>query len=408
MWSRCTGAALSVGLLLALAPTAADALSTQQQGFLSLAQRGVDRAQSTWADRRQTIFIRGRNVPISWYDERLNDHGRYPLATIWGAVPLFESLTALQIAQPSPAHRAAVISFAIGPGARRARAASVLSIYGAEGYYSAALQAYAPYPDDRGRLNVWCDDNAWWGLAFFDAYLATGITRFLGDAQRAFTFIVRDCWDPAHGGMWWNTFHTPGGQKAGEPLAAGALLGALLAQALSGKAVTAAAPQTAASDMQHSEKFLAWADAHFTDPGTGLYARTGDDSTPTPYIAGTQIEAEQVLCQLAGEPYCTHAAQLADAAYQRFADRLNMGPQFDAIYLHWMLVYGKQTNDPRWAALALEMANQARDKARDPRTGLYLRAWDGSAMSGHQADPNMLRTHAATVELFAWLAADGP
>jgi hypothetical protein len=29
-------------------------------------------------------------------------------------------------------------------------------------------------------------------------------------------------------------------------------------------------------------------------------------------------------------------------------------------------------------------------------------------MSEHQAEPNMLRTDAATVELFGWLGADGP
>jgi hypothetical protein len=40
--------------------------------------------------------------------------------------------------------------------------------------------------------------------------------------------------------------------------------------------------------------------------------------------------------------------------------------------------------------------------------GLYLKAWNGSDMSAHQAEPDMLRTDAATVELFGWLAADGP
>ena len=33
-----------------------------------------------------------------------------------------------------------------------------------------------------------------------------------------------------------------------------------------------------------------------------------------------------------------------------------------------------------------------------------LRAWDGSSMTLHQAEPNMLQTDAATLELFAWLA----
>ena len=129
-----------------------------------------------------------------------------------------------------------------------------------------------------------------------------------------------------------------------------------------------------------------------------------------PYVAGPEIEAKQLLCKLlpAGNPYCTEATRLANAAYERFGYRLNMGPQFDAIYLHWMLLYGAQTGDSRWARMALKFANDAQANSRDPSTGLYLRAWDGSDMSGHQAEPNMLRTDAATVELFGWLAADGP
>ena len=35
--------------------------------------------------------------------------------------------------------------------------------------------------------------------------------------------------------------------------------------------------------------------------------------------------------------------------------------------------------------------------------GLYLRAWDGTPITEHQALPNMLQTDAATLELFAWL-----
>jgi hypothetical protein len=58
--------------------------------------------------------------------------------------------------------------------------------------------------------------------------------------------------------------------------------------------------------------------------------------------------------------------------------------------------------------MAQTFAGYARANALDVSSGLYLNAWDGSDMSGHQAEPNMLRTDAATVELFGWLAADGP
>jgi len=83
-----------------------------------------------------------------------------------------------------------------------------------------------------------------------------------------------------------------------------------------------------------------------------------------------------------------------------------MGPQFDAIYLHWMLVYGAQTGDARWRALAVRMAGRARANAATGE-GLYMRAWDGTPITQHQAQRNMLQTDAATLELFAWLATGG-
>jgi hypothetical protein len=49
------------------------------------------------------------------------------------------------------------------------------------------------------------------------------------------------------------------------------------------------------------------------------------------------------------------------------------------------------------------MAAQAQTDAREPG-GLYLRAWNGGPITAHQAQPNMLQTDAATLELFAWLA----
>jgi hypothetical protein len=286
---------------------------------------------------------------------------------------------------------------------------------GAEAYWDAAMGAFAPYPGDRGHANTWFDDNSWWGIAFMDAYKVLHKARFLQDAQNAFQFIARRGWDPAGGGLWWNTDHSPEGQRSGEALAAGSLLGALLAGALQEAAASASGGArshyhvAASADIQAAEKFLSWGDAHFAADFGGLYSRTQSDNTPMPYVAGPEIEAKQLLCmQLpSGNPYCAQARQLANAAFLRFGYRLNMGPQFDAIYLHWMLVYGQQTGDARGAPMALHFATEASANAR-AGGGLYLKAWDGSDMSGHQAEPNMLRTDAATVELFGWLAADGP
>jgi hypothetical protein len=333
--------------------------------YLQLAERGVARAQSLWRDRRR-----------GWYDERLNDRERYPLATIWGIAPLFEALDAIAIAAPSPAHRAAVVAFARG----------------AERYFDRTLRptpGFAPYPGDRGQVRAWFDDNGWWGLGFMDAYRATGRARYLRDAERAFAFIAAQGWDAQGGGLWWNTSHP---YKAGEALASGSLLGALLFQRTHNPFY-----------LTQVDRFLSWADAHFLTEYR-LYERTDSDSTPTPYVEGPLVEAHEILCVTGQQAACGRAKELADAAWRRFEARLEMGPQFDTIYLHWMLIYWSQTGDSRWPALAQEMAARAQASARDGR-GFYLRAWDGGPITAHEAQPNMLQTDAATLELFAWLAA---
>jgi hypothetical protein len=239
-------------------------------------------------------------------------------------------------------------------------------------------------------VQTWFDDNGWWGLGLMDAYRATGSARYLRDAERAFGFIAAQGWDADGGGLWWNTSHP---YKAGEALAAGSLLGALLFTDTRNRFY-----------LSEVDKFLAWADRNFLTE-LGLYDRTDSDSTPTPYIEGALVEAHQVLCLAGRQAACARAKQLADACWRRFEARLDMGPQYDTIYLHWMLVYWSQTGDGRWPVLAERMAAEAQANALDGRRGLYLRAWDGSSITEHEARPNMLQTDAATVELFAWLAA---
>jgi Glycosyl hydrolase family 76 len=428
-----SGLALALTAALACIPTAragttptARGSAAQQASHLALAANGAAQAMTAFRDGSHGIWNGRRNVPLRWYDERLGVHTGYPLATIWGAVPLFEALAAIAAADPTAATRGALKTFAEGahppaapPSAHAAssthRRTSAIAVYGgAESYWDAAVRGFAPYPGDRGRANTWFDDNSWWGIAFVDAYRVLKDARLLADAQAAFSFIAHRGWDAAGGGVWWNTAHTPNGQKSGEALAAGSLLGALLATALQEAAQSASGPTakaeraSAAFDLRTVEKFLSWGDEHFATRGD-LYSRTQEDSTPMPYVAGPEIEAKELLCMLPASEgaFCAQAPRLADAAFARFAYRLNMGPQFDVIYLHWMLVYAQQTGDSRWLPMALTFAGDARSNARDPASGLYLKAWDGSDMSLHQAEPNMLRTDAASVELFGWLAADG-
>jgi hypothetical protein len=341
--------------------------AAESQRYLRIAEQGVARARRLWRSSR-----------LGWYDSVLEDRERYPLATIWDATPLFEALDAIDIAAPTIAHRKAVVAFARG----------------AERYWDATLKpvpGFAPYPGDRGQVVTWFDDNGWWGLAFLDAYRATHISSYIREAERAFTFIAEAGWNDTGGGLWWNTSHP---YIAGEPLAAGSLLGAQLFK-LTGK------PRF----RQQVLKFLDWAESDFLTE-LRLYKRTESDPTPTPYIEGTLVEAHQVLCETGVSEACERAAQLANASAERFSDRLNMGPQFDTIYLHWMLVYGEQSGEARWRELADEMAADAQGHALGAQ-GLYLRAWDGTAITEHQAQPFMLQTDAATLELFAWLAVAG-
>ena len=185
-------------------PGPAPALTPAQQRYLALAKSGVARARRRWGDRRR-----------GWYDALLDDRNHYPLATIWDIVPLFQSLDAIAIAQPSAANRRALADFASG----------------AERYLNRGLRpvpGYSPYPGDRERdTETWFDDNGWWGLAFVEAYRASGTRRYLTDAERALSYITAAGWDPRSGGIWWNTEHP---YKAGAALAADTLLATLLYQ----------------------------------------------------------------------------------------------------------------------------------------------------------------------------------
>src|ERR1039457_3601075 len=244
---------ISVLALLSLSGTATAApLSVNQQHYLTLAQSGVARAEQRWRDRRR-----------GWYDARLGDRDRYPLATIWDIVPLFQSLDAIAVAQPTPANRRAVARFAAG----------------AERYLNRGLRplpGYSPYPGDRSAdTQTWFDDNGWWGLAFMNAYRATGTRRWLADAERALAYIAAVGWDNHTGGIWWNTGHP---YKAGEALASGTLLAALLYR------------ETHASVyLLEARMFLSWANTAGFSATDGLYAGSNLDPTPIDYIEAPLI-----------------------------------------------------------------------------------------------------------------------
>jgi uncharacterized protein YyaL (SSP411 family) len=349
----------------------ASALSPAQQRYLALAEAGVAQAEQHWWDP-----MRG------WYDARLDDRERYPLATIWDIVPLFQSLDAIAIAQPTAAHRRALARFAAG----------------AERYLNRGLRplaGYSPYPGDReADTETWFDDNGWWGLAFVEAYRATGSRRYLLDAQRALRYIATAGWDPRSGGIWWNTDHP---YKAGEALASGTLLATLLYERTHSSFALAQA-----------RKFLAWGNTSGFSAANGLYAGSSLDPTPIDYIEAPLIYAQALLCRLtATAADCQRAEALKATALERFGYLLDFSPQYDAIYLQWMLALYSLDDDPTLYLLAADNARDAQTRAANGE-GLYLLSWNGETLPALDAEPGMLQTQAATTSLFAWLAVYPP
>jgi hypothetical protein len=346
-------------------------LTPPQQQYLALAQSAIAQGEQHWRDPRS-----------GWYNARLDDHDRYPLARIWDIVPLFESLDAIAIAAPTRANILAVTRFAAG----------------AERYLNRGLRplpGYSPYPGDSTRDTLtWFDDNGWWGIAFVNAYRATGRGRYLTDAERALDYIVAAGWDPQGGGIWWNTSHP---FKAGAALASGTLLATLLYQ------------QThSAGDLAQALRFLAWANTSGFDESEGLYVDTSLESAPVGYIVAPLIYAQALLCDLTSTlTDCERAEQLKARALKRFGYVLDFSPQYDAIYLQWMLALYSLDHDPGLYNMAVDNAYNAGTRAFNGE-GLYLLSWMGETLPPENAQPGMLQTQAATASLFAWLAVYPP
>src|SRR5262249_13201604 len=132
------------------------------------------------------------------------------------------------------------------------------------------------------------------------------------------------------------------------------------------------------------------------------------EPTPIDYIEAPLIYAQELLCREAGPPPdCAHAEELKSIALRRFGHLLDFSPQYDAVYLQWMLALYSLDGDGTLYALAADNARDAEARALNYE-GLYLRSWSGEALSREDALPGMLQTQAATSSLFAWLAVSPP
>jgi hypothetical protein len=365
-------ALLACGLLLVALPATAGAVTRQriQRGYLALALRGVHRADQGWW-----------NPATGWYRQRLGGGRNAPPASLWGSVHLFEAVSAIELASPTLGHLQRVRDFARG----------------AERYWNPYLRprgGFGPWPGQRGAgRRAYFDDNGWWGLAFLDAYRATHDRRWLWDARRAYSFIRLAGWDWEEGGIWWDTRHT---FKAGESLATGTLLAAQLYGFTNEQYY-----------LEGAREFVEWGRTHSWNDQDSLYGRHETDRTSMPYVQSPLAAADVILCHLnRDESLCDRGEMLAASASRRF-QRLNMGPQYDAMYLRWLLYLYALDHNPRWYWIAVDQAARAEAHAGDGH-GRWLRAWDGTSMWHHGADPSMLQPHAATTSVFAWLAATPP
>ena len=227
-----------------------------------------------------------------------------------------------------------------------------------------------------------------------EAYRATGSGRYLTDAERALRYIAAAGWDPRSGGIWWNTTHP---YKAGEAIASGTLLATLI-YARTGSPATLAL----------ALRFLGWANTQGFSAAQGLYAGSSLDPTPIDYIEAPLIYAQEELCSLGVEPAgCARGERLKQTALTRFGSALDFSPQYDAIYLQWMLALYSLDRDPALYRLAAANARAAYTRSADAQ-GLYLLSWGGEVLPVQYAEPGMLQTQAATTSLFAWLAVYPP
>lgn len=350
---------------VALLPAVGSAQGEKHEAsYLSVAQQGLAAVRAHWW-----------NAQAEWYNDTYNGQPpSMPLARLWSAYPLFETLVGVDLAQPTPATKAALTSFAD-------QAATL--------YWNPNVGGYGYYPGMRSpTANVYYDDSGWWGLAFIDTYNATHDKKYLADAKRAMQFIVGSGWDAAHGGgTWWDTAHH---HKTIEPLAAAVMIGTRLYEA-----------DHDTWALGWAEKLLAWANAHSFDKTRGLYQRSPTDDTDMDYVQGLMVTANWELCKTLDKPaMCTKARQVANASLVAFPANLDWAPMYDVVYLQWMLEYYNESGDSRFYTLAAH--NAARALASVNQSGYYLDDWNGKPLA------DGLGEEASNLELFAWMAASAP
>jgi Glycosyl hydrolase family 76 len=350
-----------VALFLAVPAARADGGATVRARLLSEVDTGLAAVNMRWAWQ-------------GWYQDYRGTPG---WASIWDTEHLFQAYVALAKASPTTKHRNMLVWFAQKSDT---------------GYFNPQLGSgiggfSTGYGHHGEQGQQWFDDNGWLGLSFMDAWRLTHLRRFLDDAQVAFRYLYTAGWDPVSGGIWWNTQETV---KAAESVNTAALLAVELYEARAGATYLAAA-----------ERLIGWADANLLEARSGLYLNHPDSGVAISYLESPMLSVFTRLCRDRQE-YCNRVAPLTRAILARFGGELHQPPQFDAMYVRYLLDAYEISRDPRLYSVASANAMRVERNAVDS-DGYYLKAWDGS-MNG--ISPGLISVEGAALEVLAWTAAE--
>ena len=235
----------STALVTADSSGASGEETVTSRSYLELAEAGIEKTSQWW------------DGSADWFHDELGSNPNRAQVSLWDSNGMFEALDEIAIADPTAKTKAAVETFARGEQ---------------RSYWNPNLKPVPGYSPQVGEQSssqpTWYDDNAWIGIAFLDAYRATGDHAYATDAERAFAFITAGGWDAKQsGGMWWSTEHQ---WLSGEALAAASELVARLYQITN-------RPEY----LTDAEMYIGWANKNLLN-AQGVYLPVA--STPYPYL----------------------------------------------------------------------------------------------------------------------------
>jgi predicted alpha-1,6-mannanase (GH76 family) len=260
-------------------------------------------------------------------------------------------------------------------------------------------------------INMFFDDNGWWGLAWADAYDLTGESRYLDAAKTIFAHN-QTAWDgTCGGGVWWNTDRTYKNAITNELFFT---LAALLHQRTPG-----------------DQEYLSWAlrgwewlvargmigpDGLFNDGLTGDCVNNG--GLTWTYNQGVVLGGLAALADITGDSaYLRQGEAIADATLARLTSPQGIltelcesascngdQTQFKGIFVRYLHELHLRSGKPAYRAFLLANADSVWDSARNSSDQFGLR-WAGPF---DQADASRQTSALEVITAAAALTAPSP